>query len=201
MIQRFALLSVLLHAGTAALLAMTWHRPLIITAPALHVALAGNNLASASRVENRDGTGAGPRNPATITTTAERNAPVLLSTASDQAGAPAQSGRAENAETENDADLVNHLLAELRAAFDARFVYPPLARRHGWQGQVRVGLTIESDGHLSELRILSSSGYAILDRDALQTLARIGALPQTRTRLDGQSYRLQLPVIYRLLES
>lgn len=197
MMRRFALLSILLHAGTAAALAITWHRPLMIAAPELHVALAG--ITSPSAGDGGNGAGAGPasRNPATITTQA-RNAPALTSAAS---GTQAQSGRPQNSAAESNAHLVNHLLAELRTAFDARFVYPPLARHHGWQGQVRVGLTIEPDGHLSELRILSSSGYAILDRDALQTLTRIGTLPQTRTRPDGQPYRLQLPVVYRLIES
>lgn len=200
MIQRFALLSVLLHAGTAAVLAISWHQPLTIAAAELHVALAGKSFPSDNGTENRDNTDTVSRNT-TITTTDARNASALLNASSNQVGTQTQSGRAQTSETQGDAHLVNHLLAELRAAIDARFVYPPLARQHGWQGQVRVGLTVEPDGHLSELRILSSSGYAILDRDALQTLTRIGALPQTRTRLDGQPYRLQLPVVYRLLES
>ena len=200
MIRRFALLSVLLHAGTAAALAITWHQPLTIAAPELHVALAGKSFPSAIGTENRGSADTISRNTTRITTYV-RNAPVLLSAPSIQAGMQAQSGQPQNSETEGDAHFVNHLLAELHAAFDARFVYPPLARQHGWQGQVRVGLTIAPDGHLSELRILSSSGYAILDRDALQTLTRIGVLPQTHTRLDGQPYRLQLPVVYRLIES
>ncbi len=200
MIQRFALLSVLLHAGTAAALAMTWHRPLTIAAPELHVALAGKIFPSASSAESSDSTEPVHRNTANIAPEA-RNTPALLGVPSNQADTQTESGQPQTSETGSDAHLVNHLLAELRAAFDARFVYPPLARHHGWQGQVRVGLTVEPDGHLSELRILSSSGYAILDRDALQTLARIGALPQALPRLDGQSYRLQLPVVYRLIES
>ena len=200
MIQRFALLSVLLHAATAAALAIVWRQPLTIAAPELQVALAGKTVASASNAENSDGTSPVSRNTAKIMTAA-RNTPTLLSVSSNRADTQTQSGQSPNLESGSDAPLVNHLLAELRSAFDARFVYPPLARRHGWQGRLRVGLTIESDGHLSELRILSSSGYAILDRDALQTLARIGALPQAIPQLAGQSYRLQLPVVYRLIES
>ena len=200
MIKRFALLSVLLHAGTAAALAIAWHQPLTIAAPELHVALAGTAFASASSAESSDSAGPVSRETTKITTQV-RNTPALLSASSNQADTQMQSGQPQNSEAGSDAHLVNHLLAELRAAFDARFVYPPLARRHGWQGQVRVGLTVEPDGHLSELRIISSSGYAILDRDALQTLTRIGTLPQALPRLDGQSYRLQLPVVYRLIES
>lgn len=200
MMQRFALLSVLLHAGAAAALAMAWHQPLTIAAPELHVALTGKTLPFTSSAESSDSAKPGYRNTAKITTQA-RNTPALFSVPSNQADTQTQSGQARNSETGSDAHLVNHLLAELRAAFDARFVYPPLARRHGWQGQVRVGLTVGPDGHLSELRILSSSGYAILDRDALQTLARIGALPQALPRLDARPHRLQLPVVYRLIES
>lgn len=95
----------------------------------------------------------------------------------------------------------NHLQSLLRAAFEAEFVYPSLARRQGWQGRVQIGLRVEADGRFSELQVLQSSGYASLDHDALQTLQRIGQLAQARSFLDGRSMRVELPVIYRLLES
>ena len=95
----------------------------------------------------------------------------------------------------------NHLQSLLHAAFEAHFIYPPLARRQGWQGRVQVGLRVEADGHFSQLRVLRSSGYASLDRDALQTLERIGQLAQARLWLDGRAMQVELPVVYRLLES
>ena len=95
----------------------------------------------------------------------------------------------------------NHLQSLLRAAFEEQFVYPPLARRHGWQGRVRIALWVEADGRFRDLHVLQSSGHASLDHDALQTLERIGQLAQARMWLEGQAMRVELPVIYRLLES
>lgn len=200
MIQRFALLSVLLHAGTAAGLTLGWHQSLTITAPELHVTLAGKTFSSARNAEARNSADPVSRN-ATEIMAQPRSTKMVFSVPTNQADAQTQSDQTPVSEMGSDTHLVNHLLAELRAAIDAQFIYPPLAHRHGWQGHVRVELTVEPNGHLSELRILSSSGYAILDRDALQTLTRIGSLPQVIPRLDGQSYRLQLPVVYRLIES
>ena len=84
---------------------------------------------------------------------------------------------------------------------DAGFIYPPIARRHGWQGQVQLGLTVDAEGRLSDLSVLASSGYPVLDADAVRTVARIGSLPRAVEVLAGRSIRLQLPVFYRLIES
>ena len=95
----------------------------------------------------------------------------------------------------------NHLQSLLHAAFETHFIYPALARRQGWQGRVQVALRVEADGRFSQLRVLRSSGYASLDQDALQTLERIGHLAQARLWLDGRAMQVELPVVYRLLES
>ena len=50
------------------------------------------------------------------------------------------------------------------------------------------------------MRVLRSSGYSILDDDALATMARIGELPQARSWLSGHGVRIALPVVYRLVE-
>ena len=95
----------------------------------------------------------------------------------------------------------NHLQSLLHAAFETHFIYPALARRQGWQGRVQVALRVEPDGRFSQLRVLRSSGHASLDQDALQTLERIGQLAQARLWLDGRAMQVELPVVYRLLES
>jgi len=95
----------------------------------------------------------------------------------------------------------NHLRSLLRAALEQHFVYPPVARRNGWEGRVEVVVRLDHEGHLNALRIARSSGYAILDQDALLTLQKIGLIPQARTWLRGYSYDTQLSVLYRLTDS
>lgn len=76
------------------------------------------------------------------------------------------------------ATLTSRLAGQLRDALAPYFAYPMMARRNGWQGQVRVGLRVEADGRLSHVRIARSSGYRLLDNAALATLNHISIVPQ-----------------------
>lgn len=99
------------------------------------------------------------------------------------------------------ADTANHLRSLLHAALDQHFIYPAFARRQGWEGRVEVLVRLEQNGQLIALKIVRSSGYPILDEDALLTLRRIGAIPQAQTALKGySSYDIRLPILYRLTE-
>ena len=55
--------------------------------------------------------------------------------------------------------------------------YPTMARRQGWQGQVQVKFVILLSGEIDDLQILSSSGYSILDRQALQAIKIAAPFP------------------------
>jgi TonB family protein len=81
------------------------------------------------------------------------------------------------------------------------FQYPLIARQHGWEGTVLLGLRVESDGHLQKLRIERSSGYAVLDHSALNSLSRVGRVAEASGWLNGRGMDMQLPVIYRLIEN
>ena len=91
------------------------------------------------------------------------------------------------------------LASVLKKAFNAKFYYPRMAVRRGWQGTVQLGLRIEANGKLSDIRIMEGSGYDLLDKAALNTLAKVDVLETAITLLDGRSLELILPVEYRLL--
>ncbi len=94
----------------------------------------------------------------------------------------------------------DRLLQLLREQLQAYFVYPALARKYGWEGRVYVDIELTADGDLKPLRVARTSGHSVLDQAALATLHRIGALPQARPWLQGQSVGLRLPVSYQLIE-
>jgi protein TonB len=98
------------------------------------------------------------------------------------------------------ATLTTRLAGQLRDALAPYFAYPMMARRHGWQGQVRVGLRVEADGHLSHVRIAHSSGYRLLDSAALATLNHINTVPQAAGWLEGRHFDMVLPIDYRLID-
>lgn len=96
----------------------------------------------------------------------------------------------------------NATRSEIRDAIVARlakyFRYPRLAQRRGWQGTVVLSVRILSDGRLSDIRVKQSSGRALLDRSATESLARVKRIPQLADRIGANGLALEIPVTYRL---
>ena len=91
--------------------------------------------------------------------------------------------------------------AQLNQAFDQYFSYPRLAQRNGWQGIVKLGLRVESNGQLSHIRLLSTSGFPVLDQAALETLNRISTLQDVDIWLNGLHFDTVLPIQFKLVDS
>ncbi len=87
----------------------------------------------------------------------------------------------------------------LNLAFSEYFTYPRLAQRNGWQGMVKLGLRVEPNGQLSRIRVISTSGYQVLDQAALDTLNSISTLQGIEVWLRGKPVDTVLPVEYKLL--
>lgn len=71
----------------------------------------------------------------------------------------------------------NETRHQLQQALAPHFNYPRLARKRGWQGTVEVGLHIATDGRLSNIHIMQSSGHHLLDHAALKSLQQLERLP------------------------
>jgi len=55
--------------------------------------------------------------------------------------------------------------------------YPPSARRRGISGEVEVAFELNRDGQATMLKILTGSGYGVLDEAALETVRRAEPFP------------------------
>jgi len=97
-----------------------------------------------------------------------------------------------------DPDLRALIRNRLRRELSARFRYPRVARRRGWEGRVVLGLRLAPDGRLHRPRVVHSSGHGVLDRAALEAVAGTGTLDWAPPLLQGVALDLDLPVIYRL---
>lgn len=92
----------------------------------------------------------------------------------------------------------NNMISYLHTEFKLRFKYPMLARKHGWQGEVLLGLDINRNGKIAHVAIQRSSGYKVLDHNAVKTFELIGAVsPKVKTDLMSD-HHLSIPVIYKL---
>jgi protein TonB len=98
----------------------------------------------------------------------------------------------------HDDQIPNHVLGLVLHTVHEHFVYPPFARREGWEGEVLLAFRLDPEGEIHDVRVIRSSGYALLDENALSILRRIGSIPNARTWLRGRTYHAQIPVIYRL---
>jgi protein TonB len=67
--------------------------------------------------------------------------------------------------------------AYIRERVMERLIYPPLARRQGLTGQVRVEFTIRADGSVEGLRIAVSSGRSLLDQQAVRAVQAAAPFP------------------------
>ncbi len=78
-------------------------------------------------------------------------------------------------------------------------VYPRVARQRGWQGTSVLEARIEVTGHVAELRVLESSGFAALDRAALEAVRTWLFAPARRGELALESL-VEVPIVWRLAQ-
>ena len=88
--------------------------------------------------------------------------------------------------------------AALQQALLPIFEYPRVARRRGWQGRVKVGLYVDAGGDLSHIHLIESSGYSLLDKEAVKNINSLRNVPAVIQWLDSSGMEVVLPVSYRL---
>lgn len=71
--------------------------------------------------------------------------------------------------------------------------YPEEARREGWSGTTRVDVLVASNGKIKEVSVQQSSGFAILDEQAMRMVDRVSLwwIPQ---RLRNREVMVTVPV-------
>jgi len=79
-----------------------------------------------------------------------------------------------------------------------KLAYPLSARKAGFQGTTLLGLRISYQGELLEAKVKSSSGYKILDDNALNTASGISTYPPFPSAIDEKELWLEIPVVYQL---
>lgn len=70
-----------------------------------------------------------------------------------------------------------NVLAQIRKKIMQNKTYPLMAKHQGWTGIVKVAFQVTKSGELKFVRIEDSSGYAVLDEAAVQTVKKAAPLP------------------------
>lgn len=76
--------------------------------------------------------------------------------------------------------------------------YPRIAQMRGWQGTVRVQLELDANGNITQSAIKESSGYEVLDKQALEMVRKATPLPQPPDILRNRAFSILVPVTFKL---
>ncbi len=56
--------------------------------------------------------------------------------------------------------------------------YPVVARRMGWEGKVMVSFVICEDGGINSIKIIQTSGFGLLDKNAMELIKKASPFPR-----------------------
>lgn len=87
--------------------------------------------------------------------------------------------------------------AKFKAAIDQMRRYPRLAQQRGWQGTVTLMVHFAPGGKLSDVNVLRSSGFEVLD-EAAKEMVRSAQLPPMSDSLRQHGFDWRVPVEFRL---
>lgn len=76
--------------------------------------------------------------------------------------------------------------------------YPRMAQMRNWQGTVQVRLEVNATGQILASQISESSGFEVLDKQALDMVKKAAPLPLPPEVLRGRQFTLLVPVVFRL---
>lgn len=122
-----------------------------------------------------------------------------------QTPSPQTENRIKVTETEDDTSGESKLdsrgdstLAIPRQEGNPKPPYPEVARRRGYEGQVRLKVEVLASGGVGSITVQESSGYEILDRSALKTVqdwrfipAQFGGIPVKSTVIVPVTFHLK----------
>jgi protein TonB len=76
--------------------------------------------------------------------------------------------------------------------------YPSSARANDQQGDVHVRFSMDRSGQLTASQVARSSGFALLDEEALELLKRASPLPRPPVAMPGETLELIVPIRFRI---
>lgn len=76
--------------------------------------------------------------------------------------------------------------------------YPLRAKTLGWQGTTEVLLRIGADARVKEVKVAKSSGYDVLDEEAVEKVRRAKHLPPPPEGFKDREFTVLVPIVFKL---
>lgn len=80
-------------------------------------------------------------------------------------------------------------------------IYPEMARQYGWEGTVKLDLSINYDGTLKSVIVKESSGHDVFDYDAVNTAQKLSPYSVFPPEIDSEQINITIPIVYSLKNS
>ena len=97
-----------------------------------------------------------------------------------------------------DPALLERYGRSLSSLFSRHQQYPRLAAMRGWEGEVQLRITIARKGNIVATQVIRSSGFEVLDQNAVQLVTSTGALPRPPEALQNKDIQIVVPVLFKL---
>lgn len=78
--------------------------------------------------------------------------------------------------------------------------YPKIAQMRGWQGDVTVELQLDGNGKLKSKKIIQSSSYDVLDKQALDMVEKAAPFPAPPEALRDSNFGIKVQIPFKLEE-
>jgi protein TonB len=76
--------------------------------------------------------------------------------------------------------------------------YPKLAQRRGWEGKTLLAIKVTVSGELISKNISISSGFKILDNEAMKMIDRAMPLPVSSKLLSNKILTIYVPIKFEI---
>ncbi len=111
--------------------------------------------------------------------------------------APASTAAISTSQAESEAAMLTPPRFKTGSSQNPKPVYPMVARKRGWQGDVLLEVEVGPDGRSQAVTVIASSGYQVLDNAALKTIRDKWVFePATEANYPTQGFT-QVPVSFR----
>ncbi|MEW6676129.1 MAG: energy transducer TonB [Nitrospirota bacterium] len=105
----------------------------------------------------------------------------------------ASGGGSGGSDEEGRARYLKRHFSYIRDMIQRRLNYPKLAREMGWEGKVTVSFIVSESGYVEDIKVVSSSGFEILDKNATEAVRNTSPFPKPPVRA-----ALIVPITYKL---
>jgi protein TonB len=85
---------------------------------------------------------------------------------------------------------------KIKQSINLQWEYPEIARRYGFQGKLILEFTITENGRIEQLRLVRSSGYNVLDEEAMRAIVAAAPFPPIPSWIKPSPLRISASMEY-----